>query len=252
MSITFTKLFSSITESTIWCEPSETRIVWITMLAMSDKDGRIWGSIPGLANRAQVPIEAVEQALEKFQAPDNYSRTPDHEGRRIEPIDGGWRLLNHAKYRALRDSEERKEYKREWIKKKRAQEKAVDNVDSSRPQYTHTEADTDTDKSKEIVISPKSDPVPYQAIIDLYHEKLSGLPKVAKLTSKRKSQIRQRWSTDIGTIEQWGFFFDHVADSDFLMGKKPPTNGRPAFRADIEWLTNETNFTKIAENKYHV
>jgi hypothetical protein len=146
MSITFTKLFSSITESTIWCEPSETRIVWITMLAMSDKEGRIWGSIPGLANRAQVSVDAVEKALEKFLSPDNYSRTPDNEGRRIEPIDGGWRLLNHAKYRALRDSEERKEYKREWIKKKREQEKVVDNVDTSRPQYTNTEADTDTDK----------------------------------------------------------------------------------------------------------
>ena len=145
MSITFTKLFSSITESTIWCEPSEIRIVWITMLAMSDKEGRIWGSIPGLANRAQVSIESVESALTKFQSPDTYSRTKDFEGRRIEPIDGGWRLLNHGKYRAIRDTEERKAYKRQWIKDKREKDKAVDNVDQSRPQYTNTDTDTDTD-----------------------------------------------------------------------------------------------------------
>ena len=154
MSITFTKLFSSITESTIWCEPSEIRIVWITMLAMADKEGRIWASIPGLANRAQVSIEATEKALEKFQSPDNYSRTSDFEGRRIEDIDGGWRLLNHAKYRALRDTEERKAYKREWIKNKRLQDKDVDNVDQDRPQYTNAEADTDTESIKRKRFNP--------------------------------------------------------------------------------------------------
>lgn len=148
MSITFTKLFSSITESTIWCEDAEVRIVWITMLAMCDKNGRVWGSIPGLANRARVSIEKAEEALQKFLSPDTYSRTKEYDGRRIEEIDGGWRLLNHEKYRAMRDEEERKAYKREWIAKKRAEEKeSVDNVDRSRPQYTNTdtEAYTDTD-----------------------------------------------------------------------------------------------------------
>jgi len=127
-----------------------------------------------------------------------------------------------------------------------------DSVMTKSEQKSVEEKTLDKNKKNIVISSPKSDPVPYQAIIDLYHEKLEALPKVAKLTSKRKAQIRQRWSTDIGTIEQWGFFFDHVADSDFLMGKKPPTNGRPAFRADIEWITNETNFAKIAENKYHI
>jgi len=150
MSITFTKLFSSITESTIWCEDSDIRVVWITMLAMSDKNGRIWASIPGLAKRAAVSIEQTESALNKFLSPDPYSRTKEHEGRRIEVIDGGWRLLNHAKYRAIRDEEERKAYKREWIKNKREEEKqkGVDNVDPGRPPYTHTDTDTDTKDQK--------------------------------------------------------------------------------------------------------
>jgi hypothetical protein len=49
MSVTFTKLFSSITESTVWDEPDRVRLVWITMLAMADKHGRVWASVPGLA-----------------------------------------------------------------------------------------------------------------------------------------------------------------------------------------------------------
>ena len=120
MSLTFTKLFSSITESTVWCEPAHTRLVWITMLAMADRQGRVWASIPGLANRARVPVEDTEKALETFLAPDKYSRTEDFEGRRIEPIDGGWRLLNYEKYRAIRDIETTREVAREHMRRKRA------------------------------------------------------------------------------------------------------------------------------------
>jgi hypothetical protein len=108
MSFTYTKLFSSITESTVWCESYSTRIVWVAMLAMADKHGRVWGSIPGLARRANVTLEEAEAALQSFQAPDTYSRTPDHDGRRIEPLPGGWRLLNHGKYRAIRDEEDQR------------------------------------------------------------------------------------------------------------------------------------------------
>src|ERR1700753_3636169 len=105
MSMTFTKLVSSITESTIWTEDDHTRLVWICMLAMSDKFGRVWASIPSLAKRARVPIESVEIALNKFLSSDKYSRTKTNEGRRIDVIEGGWQLLNYAKYRAIRDEE---------------------------------------------------------------------------------------------------------------------------------------------------
>lgn len=93
------------------------------MLAMADSKGRVWASVPGLANRARVPIEDAQDAITRFLSPDAYSRTPEHEGRRIEPIDGGWRLLNHAKYRAIRDEEAVKESKRNYINTRRAKEK---------------------------------------------------------------------------------------------------------------------------------
>jgi hypothetical protein len=70
------------------------------MLALSNKDGVISSSIPGLADMARVSIADCEKALEEFTLPDSYSRTSEHDGRRIEVLDGvGWRLLNHAKYR---------------------------------------------------------------------------------------------------------------------------------------------------------
>ena len=122
--MTFTKLFSSITESTVWCEPDRTRLVWITMLAMADHAGRVHASIPGLANRAVVPLVDCQVALDTLLAPDRYSRTPDNEGRRIEPIDGGRRLLNYKKYRDLIDEESVKESKRTYINNRRKKERA--------------------------------------------------------------------------------------------------------------------------------
>ncbi len=151
MSLTFTKLFTSITESTIWSEDDQTRLVWITMLAMADRRGRVWGSIPGLANRARVSVEACERALDKFKQPDKYSRTSNNEGRRVEDMDGGWVLLNHGKYRAIRDAEAIKESKRISIAKKRARVKSenvdsnVEKVDRSR---ANAEADTESDNIK--------------------------------------------------------------------------------------------------------
>jgi hypothetical protein len=108
MSMTFTKLFSSITESSVWVMDDHSRIVWITMLAMADKHGRVWASIPGLANRARVPVESAEKAINAFLSADEWSRTKTDEGKRIEPIDGGWRLLNYRKYRDIRDDENRR------------------------------------------------------------------------------------------------------------------------------------------------
>lgn len=253
MSVTFTKLFSSITESTIWCEPSDTRIVWVTMLAMADRHGRVWASVPGLANRAQVSMESTEQALEKFLSPDPYSRTHDFEGRRIEQIDGGWRLLNHEKYRSIRDDEERKAYKREWIKNKRIKEKGVDNVDRSRPQYTHTEAEAEADTNIKHTSenSTNLSRVPVQKIVDLYHELLPELPRVEKLTKTRIGYIQQRWREDLPDLNQWANYFKHVKRSDFLMGRTQPQNGRQVFRASLEWLTKPSNFAKVAEDRYH-
>ena len=144
MSITFTKLFTSITESTIWVAPDAHRLCWITMLAMADHRGRVWGSVPGLANRARIDVEAARSAIKSFLSPDPDSRTQDHEGRRIAEIDGGWVLLNHAKYRAIRDDESVRESKRKYINSRRERER-VENVDKSRSQSSQAEAEAEAE-----------------------------------------------------------------------------------------------------------
>lgn len=147
----YTKLFNSILASTIWREDDKTRIVWITLLALSDKNGVAEGSLPGLADLARVSIDDCKSAIVKLMSPDEYSRTADHEGRRIKQVEGGWAILNHAKYRSKMSSDERREYnrikQREFREKKKSiprQRKSitVNDSNSESAMSAHTKADT--------------------------------------------------------------------------------------------------------------
>ena len=256
----YTKLFTEIIMSTVWREPDHVRLLWITMLALKDRWHIVNASLPGLADSARITIEECEQALTVLSSPDPHSRTKDHDGRRIEPCDGGWLILNGEKYRNKMSLDERREYQRIKQREYRQKKKEVStSCQQSSQQLTHTDTDTeaytDTKDQKIGDISPtesRLSATPYQKIVDLYHETLPELPRVAKLTKTRKGYIQQRWKEDMPELKNWGNFFDYVKQSDFLTGKVNGSGDRPPFRADLEWLIKPSNFVKIAEGKYHV
>jgi len=121
----YTKLFNSILDSTVWGESKDVRILWVTMLAMADRNGEVAAALPGLTRRAQLTQDETEVALARLMAPDPHSRTPDHEGRRVEAIPGGWQLLNYAIYRARMSREDQQERNREAVRKCREKKKAA-------------------------------------------------------------------------------------------------------------------------------
>lgn len=99
---------------------------------------------------------------------------------------------------------------------------------------------------------------PYKKIVELYHQILPDLPEVRVLNPKRRSQIKARWQSTVGVngqrecwnLEFWEKYFNYVRTCPFLMGQSQPSPGRPVFFADLEWLTNATNFAKVIEGKY--
>jgi hypothetical protein len=107
--MTFSKLFGSIIHSSIWQEPDHVRIVWVTMLAMKDRDGVVEAAVIGLAKAAGKTLAETEDALRVLSSPDPHSRTADHEGRRIDAIPGGWIVLNHNLYRDKLDRDDVRE-----------------------------------------------------------------------------------------------------------------------------------------------
>ena len=147
MSETFTKLFHSIIASSIWQEDDATRLVWITMLALSDRYGYVGASIPGLASMANVTTESAATAVAKFLKPDPWSRSQEFEGRRIEVADRGWNILNYPRFRDMRDEEARKEYERDRKRRSRANKCPGQSHDV--PQCPHPSANSDVDSEEE-------------------------------------------------------------------------------------------------------
>lgn len=142
----FTKLFSQIVTSTIWSEPNDCRVLWITMLALKDEANVCAATVPALAKLSNLSVEDCEQYLEKFQKPDKYSRSQEFEGRRIERVDGGWLILNGQKYREMLRGQERREYIREKVAEHRARVNNGKQSKQSKPiADTDTEEEVDTE-----------------------------------------------------------------------------------------------------------
>lgn len=121
--MSYAKLFSSILASTIWAEDKDTKILWITMLAMKDWKGQVLASVPGLAKMAGLTLAECAGGLERLLSPDPWSRTKDHEGRRLLTIDGGWLVINHEKYRSMESEEVRRAQMRKASAKYRAKQR---------------------------------------------------------------------------------------------------------------------------------
>lgn len=146
----YTKLFKSIITSTIWQEDDYTRLLWITMLAMSDANGTVEGSIPGLAKMAGITIDDCKNSIKKLSSPDKYSRTQEFEGRRIKEIGGGWLILNRVKYRDKKVP--RADYMRDYMKtyREKSVNKNVNNVNISKPQLAQKEKEKEKEEEKQL------------------------------------------------------------------------------------------------------
>lgn len=236
----FTKLFHSILDSTIWQEPATTKILWITMLAMSDRNGEVQASIPGLAVRAGITLQETERGLTALLSPDAYSRTKDHEGRRIAECEGGYVLLNHSKYRALLSAEERREYNRrkqaEHREKQRTCQIPVSTCQQMSAMSAHTEAEAEAEADKSItdetlVLTDKQPPQTERCA------DVSALTVKAKLTrqSKSSSQTDAEWLASLAVDSTYKGI--DVAQEHGKMTRWCEANGRQATRRRfINWL----------------
>lgn len=89
-------------------------------------------------------------------------------------------------------------------------------------------------------------PHDYEVAAQLYNEMASraNLPKVQKLTEARKTKLRARLK-DAGGIDGWTAALAHVESSTFLTGAN-----RDGWKADLDFMLQESSFTKIMEGSY--
>ena len=95
----WTSLHSSIVQSSLMETPVSTRYVFLMFLSQSDSTGFVQGTAQSLARMFNIPLDDFRAAIEVLEGPDADSRSPEHEGRRLQKIQGGWMVLMRKKYR---------------------------------------------------------------------------------------------------------------------------------------------------------
>ena len=95
----FTKLDEGILQSSVMAADPVTFKVWIALLAACKADGVAAVAPTFLASVCRLTDEQVRTALVELAAPDKNSRGTEADGRRVERVDGGWRVINYARYR---------------------------------------------------------------------------------------------------------------------------------------------------------
>jgi hypothetical protein len=120
-----------------------------------------------------VTLDQCEDAIAKLSGPDRYSRTKDHAGQRLKDCDGGWQLINHAKYRAKMGADERREYNRvKQAERRQRMSMTVNDISGTSALSAHTEADTDTEakkiKSRRAPRAEPGEPTDFETFWSLY------------------------------------------------------------------------------------
>jgi hypothetical protein len=222
----YAKLFKSIYQGTLRGD-SGGILVFTNLLANADQTGRVDMHPRAIAEEIGLDVERVKEILLRLEAPDDESRSPELEGRRIVRIDGhrawGWEIVNYLKYRAIRNEEDRREQNRasqeRWRNKQNkpasaegkqekprkpesakaeaeAEAKAEEEIQALRAMSPANAADLRADASPEENTRPQKPSIPatpYQSIVDAYHAALPTLPQVRLMSEARKKGISRLW-----------------------------------------------------------
>ncbi len=99
----FFKVSRRLLESSLWCEDGDTIKVFLQLVAMSQdpggpRNGLVFVARKQLAAKVFLNEERLEECLVVLSGTDEESRTQDHDGRRIEVLPNGFRVLNYGLY----------------------------------------------------------------------------------------------------------------------------------------------------------
>ena len=105
------KLFASMFRGSLYGK-WQAIVTFQQMIILADQDGTVDFTPEALSATTSIPLDILKEGLTLLEAPDQSSRTPDEEGRRIVRIDPerpwGWHIVNYQKYRSIRTAEDRR------------------------------------------------------------------------------------------------------------------------------------------------
>ena len=164
-------------------------------------------------------------------------------------FDGPYLELHIPKFTQLLDESTRKRLK---LAEQKNSGNDPETIRNETIKVTPTDLDLDLEESLRKDSRQVPARCPHSKIVESYHRHCPMLPKVRDWHEGRQKYTRARWGDDVErqNLAWWDAYFLRVAASDFLTGKVPGRNGKDPFRADLVWLTNKDNMTKVLEGKY--
>lgn len=166
------KIFDSMYEGTLYGH-WQAIVTLQQMLVLCNSEGVIDMTPQAMAARTSIPLEILQKGIEILSEPDQYSRTPGDEGRRIILMDDhrpwGWLIVNYAKYRDMKSHEDKLEADRVRIREKRAVAKVA------------SEAASLADVAKCRKVSQPVADVAHVAVAETKEKPLGGKPPVSLL-----------------------------------------------------------------------
>ena len=122
--------------------------------------------------------------------------------------------------------------------------------------------DRKQEKRPSVLSAAPTIPCPYQSIVDLYHEKLPGLPKVRLMPEGRQRALRKLWGWILsstkpngerraidaaGALAWLGDYFDRANSNDFLMGRGERSGAHANWRCDLDFLLTDKGMRHVIE-----
>lgn len=108
--------------------PWQALVTFQQLIILADREGFVDMTHEAISRRTIIPLEIIRKGIAVLEEPDPQSRDGANDGRRILRIadhrDWGWKIVNYAKYRAIRSADERREYMREYMRKKAAEDQS--------------------------------------------------------------------------------------------------------------------------------
>lgn len=130
--------------------------------------------------------------------------------------------------------------------------------------FPNQEQEQKQEQKEPTATSPAKLPTcPSQAIVDLYHEVLPGLPAVRLMNDGRRKALSKTWTWVLTTSPTPGGpkrattaeealawfrrYFERASENDFLMGRTPRASNHAGWECDLDFLLTDRGMKHVIE-----
>lgn len=155
----YTCIFKRTLSSRVWALTPAQRVVWLWLKLSADPEGFVCSDLTGVALGARVTGAEAREALEVLAMPDADADPEDpHEGRIVERVRGGWRLLGYESDIELVKRETRRARTRQYMRNARS--RAANDVTPCDPETVTVTPSKSTSRSNIPPSEGRDSPLP--------------------------------------------------------------------------------------------